>query len=78
LLSGVGTQMFTVSHLRSAEKSVVAKNRFCLTSVRTSAVGTSWMYERPAFNCATRLASMSMPWTSKPACASSTARGRPT
>ncbi len=70
--------MLTVSQRLSAEKSVVAVKRFWRTSALTSAVGTSWMYERPRFNCRTRFSSMSMPTTSKPACASSTASGRPT
>jgi hypothetical protein len=43
LLSGVGTQMLTVSHFFNTEKSVVAVSRFWRTSAATSAVGTSWM-----------------------------------
>ena len=47
LRSGVGTQMLMVSRSRTTEKSVVARKRWCLPSLATSAEGTSCTYDSP-------------------------------
>ena len=47
LRSGVGTQMLTVSSPATTLKSVVAVSRPSLSSARTSADGTSGMYDSP-------------------------------
>src|ERR1035441_5394833 len=78
LRRGVGTAMLTVSSSAMTEESMVARNVPQSTYGRRVPVGTSWMWERPAFNAWRTVEVASMPVTEYPALANSMARGRPT
>ena len=75
---GVGTQIDTTSGSRSRPRSVVAVNMPSFVKDPTSALGTSWTWERPWVRPSTTALLTSNPSTRKPARANSIASGRPT
>ena len=64
---GVGTQIDTTSGSRSRVRSVVAANLPSVVKRATSALGTSWTWERPWVRRSTSDLLTSNPSTRKPA-----------